>query len=81
MIAAARLPARRLPANSQFDLPMAIGLMWFSTHVWTPRFAKRSIRDGSKVKIAAMYPDFESGTCLLSLMECARQDLISCPCS
>ena len=46
-----------------------------------PRFAKRSIRDGLKVKIAAMYPDFESGTCLLSLMEYARQDLISCPCS
>lgn len=29
MIAAARLPARRLPANSQFDLPIAIGRMWF----------------------------------------------------
>jgi hypothetical protein len=42
-----------------------------------PLFAKLSIRDGLKVKIAAMYPDFESGPCLLSLMEYARQDLIS----
>lgn len=32
-MAAARLPARRLPANSQFDRPMAIGRMWFSTQL------------------------------------------------
>ena len=31
MIAAARLPARRLPANSQFALPSAMGLLVFST--------------------------------------------------
>lgn len=42
-----------------------------------PRFAKRSIRDGEKGKIAATYPDFESGTRLLSLMDPARQDLIA----
>lgn len=34
MIAAARLPARRLPANSQFDRPRAIGLIWFSTQLF-----------------------------------------------
>lgn len=33
MTAAARWPARRLPANSQFDLPSAIGLIWFSTQL------------------------------------------------
>jgi hypothetical protein len=27
------LPARRLPANSQFFLPSAIGLIWFSTQL------------------------------------------------
>jgi len=32
MMAAARLPARRLPAKSQLDLPRVIGLIWFSTH-------------------------------------------------
>jgi hypothetical protein len=30
MMAAARLPARRLPANSQFFRPVAIGRMRFS---------------------------------------------------
>ena len=30
MTAAARWPARRLPANSQLALPMAIGRIWFS---------------------------------------------------
>lgn len=34
MIAAARLPARRLPANSQFALPRAMGRMWFSTQLF-----------------------------------------------
>ena len=29
MTAAARLPARKLPANSQFERPMAIGRIWF----------------------------------------------------
>ena len=33
MIAAARLPARKLPANSQFERPMAIGRIWFSTQL------------------------------------------------
>ena len=32
--AAARLPARRLPANNQFTLPRAIGLMGFSTQLF-----------------------------------------------
>jgi hypothetical protein len=31
MIAAARLPARRLPANNQFCRPSAMGRMRFST--------------------------------------------------
>jgi len=31
MIAAARLPLRSDPAKSQFDLPSAHGLIWFST--------------------------------------------------
>ena len=30
MIAAARLPARKLPANNQFERPMAIGRIRFS---------------------------------------------------
>lgn len=34
MTAAARLPARRLPAKSQFDRPSAIGLMWFSIQLF-----------------------------------------------
>jgi hypothetical protein len=33
MIAAARLPARRLPAKSQFERPSAIGRIWFSTQL------------------------------------------------
>ena len=31
--AAARCPARKLPANSQFFLPSAMGLIWFSTQL------------------------------------------------
>jgi hypothetical protein len=33
MIAAARLPARSEPANSQLLRPMAIGRIWFSTQL------------------------------------------------
>jgi len=33
MTAAARFPARKLPANSQFFLPMEIGRIWFSTQL------------------------------------------------
>lgn len=33
MMAAARLPARSEPANSQFDLPIAQGRIWFSTQL------------------------------------------------
>ena len=33
MMAAARLPARRLPANSQLVRPLAIGRIWFSTQL------------------------------------------------
>jgi hypothetical protein len=33
MTAAARWPARSEPANSQFDLPTAIGRIWFSTQL------------------------------------------------
>jgi hypothetical protein len=33
MMAAARLPARRLPANSQLLRSMAIGRIWFSTQL------------------------------------------------
>jgi hypothetical protein len=31
--AAARRPARKLPANSQFEYPIAIGRIWFSTQL------------------------------------------------
>ena len=34
MMAAARLPACRLPAKSQLDLPRVVGLSWFSTHLF-----------------------------------------------
>jgi hypothetical protein len=30
MTAAARLPARKEPANNQFERPMAMGRIWFS---------------------------------------------------
>jgi len=33
MMAAARWPARSEPANSQFDLPIAQGRIWFSTQL------------------------------------------------
>ena len=33
MTAAARLPARELPANNQFERPSAIGRIWFSTQL------------------------------------------------
>jgi hypothetical protein len=33
MIAAARLPARRLPAKSQLERPIAMGRIWFSTQL------------------------------------------------
>jgi hypothetical protein len=33
MIVAARFPARRVPANSQFDLPMPIGRIWLLTQL------------------------------------------------
>ena len=32
-LTAARWPARSEPTNSQFDLPMAIGRIWFSTQL------------------------------------------------
>ena len=35
-------------------------------------FARPSIEDGSKVKIAAIHPDFERSVLLLSLMESAE---------
>jgi hypothetical protein len=33
MMAAARFPARSEPANNQFFLPVAQGLIWFSTQL------------------------------------------------
>lgn len=42
-----------------------------------PGLSNDSFRDGSKVEIAAMYPDFVSGSCLLSLMEFAGRRLIN----
>jgi hypothetical protein len=33
MTAAARLPARRLPANSQFDRPRAMGRIWLTRYL------------------------------------------------
>lgn len=41
--------------------------------IWTPRFAKPSIRDARKVKIARVYPDLCSSTLPRSLMEFAGQ--------
>jgi hypothetical protein len=34
MMAATRLPARSLPANSQFARPNAIGRIWLSTQLF-----------------------------------------------
>jgi hypothetical protein len=42
-------------------------------HIWTPRFAKPSIREAKKVKIARVYPDFCSNSLPRSLMEVAGQ--------
>lgn len=42
-------------------------------HAWTPPVCQAFICDGSKVRIAAMHPDFNFGTSLLSLMGRAGQ--------
>ena len=48
-----------------------------SSHRWSPRFAKPSIEDAKKVKIAAIDPGFRLRPSPLPLMECAGRYLYS----
>ena len=56
------LESTKLPLTSWF---LAMHLLTQSKNMYgRPRFAKRSFHDGSKEKIAAMYPDFGLMACV-----------------
>jgi len=57
------------------DYGKSISVNTFSHIDGRPRFAKPSIADGKKVRIAAIDPDFRLRRQPLSLMECAGRFL------
>jgi hypothetical protein len=73
--AAARWPARRLPANNQFDLPMATGLMWFST-LAADNYLERRVASPVNVTgrvVVALWVFFESLMVEGRLWACGRR--------
>ncbi|WP_169208727.1 hypothetical protein [Aromatoleum petrolei] len=65
MIAAADTP------QASAGRPCCIAVSSARTVHGRPLLAKRSLGDGSKVKIAPVHSDFRCETCSLSLMGCA----------
>jgi hypothetical protein len=49
--AAARLPARRLPASSQLLRPMVMGLIWFSIQLLSTGSGRRFCGQGSLPRV------------------------------